>query len=134
MRIMTEWNVPDDCRFAKSDEWIRPEGAEATIGITDYAQDQLSDLVYVELPTVGQVLAAGEEFGVVESVKASAPLKMPAGGEVIAVNDALEGNEEIINSDPYDAGWIIRIKLTDTSELSSLMDADAYRAYNQSRA
>jgi glycine cleavage system H protein len=134
LRIMADWNVPKNCRFAKSDEWIRAEGAEATIGITDYAQDQLSDLVYVELPSVGQMLVAGEEFGVVESVKASAPLKMPAGGEVIAVNEALEGNEEIINKEPYEAGWIIRIKITDPSELSSLMDAEAYRAYSQSRA
>jgi glycine cleavage system H protein len=131
---MAEWVVPENCRFAKSDEWIRADGAEATIGITDYAQDQLSDLVYIELPSVGQVLNAGEEFGVVESVKASAPLKMPAGGEVIAVNNGLDGNEEIINKEPYDAGWIVRIKVSDASELSSLMDAEAYRVYTQSRA
>ncbi len=131
---MANWNAPDNCKFAGTDEWIRVEGAEAVIGISDYAQEQLSDLVYVELPAVGQVLSVGEEFGVVESVKASAPLKMPVAGEVIAVNDSLDGNEDVINKDPYEAGWIIRIKLANPDDLSSLMDAEAYRAYSESRA
>ena len=131
---MANWKAPDNCKFAETDEWIRLEGAEAVIGISDYAQEQLSDLVYVELPAVGQVLSVGEEFGVVESVKASAPLKMPVAGEVIAVNGALDGNEQVINTDPYEAGWIIRIKPTNADDLGSLMDAEAYRAYSESRA
>jgi glycine cleavage system H protein len=123
---MGDWKVPDNQRYTKSDEWVRVEGGEAVIGITDYAQDQLSDLVYVELPEVGQTFKVGDEFGVVESVKASAPLKMPVGGEIIAVNMDLEGSEGTINEDPYGKGWLIRIKLTDGDLPSTLLDAAAY--------
>jgi glycine cleavage system H protein len=123
---MGDWKVPDNQKYTKSDEWVRVENGEAVIGITDYAQDQLSDLVYVELPEVGETFNAGDEFGVVESVKASAPLKMPVGGEIIAVNMDLEGSEGTINEDPYGKGWLIRIKLTDANLPATLLDAAAY--------
>ncbi|NDJ33143.1 MAG: glycine cleavage system protein GcvH [Chloroflexi bacterium] len=126
------YNVPDDLRYAESDEWIKVEGDEATVGITDYAQDHLSDVVYVELPDVGATFAKGESFGVVESVKAAADLNIPVGGEVIAINEALEDEPEKVNEAPYEA-WMIRIKLNDASELDALMDAEAYTTYSNDR-
>jgi glycine cleavage system H protein len=131
--IMGNWKILEDCKYTKSDEWIRVEGAEGVVGITDYAQDQLSDLVFVELPQAGSKLEAGAILGVVESVKAAADLKLPASGEVVAANEALESNPEVINSDPYGAGWIARIKLSNPAELDSLMTADAYKAYCEER-
>src|SRR5687768_9474097 len=119
---MGNWKVQDNCKYSKTDEWIRVENGEAVIGISDYAQDQLSDLVYVELPEVGDTFTLGQEFGVVESVKASAPLKMPVAGEIIAINGDLEGSEGTINEDPYGKGWLVRIKVTDASGLDALMD------------
>ena len=130
---MGDWKVLDGYRYAKTDEWIRVENGEAVIGISDYAQDQLSDLVYVELPEVGEAFNVGDEFGVVESVKASAPLKMPVSGEIVAVNGALEGSEGSINEDPYGKGWLVRIKLADPSQVDGLMDAAAYTSYTNSR-
>jgi glycine cleavage system H protein len=127
------WNVPADARFTESDEWIRVEGDEAWIGITDYAQDKLSDIVFVELPEVGRTFAKSDVFGVVESVKASSDLNMPAGGEVIAVNHGLEDTPETVNEDPYGEGWIIRIKLSDPSDLDSLYDPAAYTQYSEER-
>lgn len=126
---MGEWKVPAECKYAKTDEWIKVEGGEALVGITDYAQDHLSDLVFVELPDVGASFAKGAAFGVVESVKAAADINMPAGGEIVAVNTELENAPETINEDPYGKGWIVRIKLADASELDDLMDAAAYDAY-----
>lgn len=126
------YNVPEDLKYAESDEWIRVENGEAVIGISDYAQDHLSDVVYVELPEVGDTFDAGEAFGVVESVKAAADLNMPVAGEVIEVNEALEGEPEQINEDPYGA-WIVRIKITDDSALDSLYDAAGYVDYSDSR-
>ena len=131
---MSSWKTPDDCKFTKTDEWIRPEGGEGVIGLSDYAQSQLSDLVFIELPKVGAKFDAGKTFGVVESVKAASDLNMPVGGEVIAVNSALEGTPDAMNSDSYGAGWIIRIKLANPAELDSLMDSKAYAAYCQERA
>jgi glycine cleavage system H protein len=130
---MGDWKVQDNCKYAKSDEWIRFENGEGVIGISDYAQDQLSDLVYVELPEVGESFNEGDEFGVVESVKASAPLKMPVSGEILAVNSELDGNEGTINQDPYGKGWLVRVKLSNPSELDGLMDAAAYTDYSNSR-
>ncbi len=122
--------VPEGLRYTAEDEWIRLEGesGEATIGITDYAQDQLGDVVFVELPLVGRVLRRGEPFGVVESVKAVSDLNSPASGEVIARNDALESSAELVNASAFGDGWMIRIRLSDPSEVASLMDAAAYRA------
>jgi glycine cleavage system H protein len=127
------WNVPENARFAESDEWIRVEGDEAWIGITDYAQDKLSDVVYVELPEVGRTFARGDVFGVVESVKASSDLKMPAGGEVVAANEGLEDTPETVNEDPYGNGWMIRIKLSDPTDLDSLFDPAAYTQHCEER-
>ncbi|HEC22919.1 MAG TPA: glycine cleavage system protein GcvH [Chloroflexi bacterium] len=121
------WQVPEDRKYTKTDEWIKVvEGDEALVGITDYAQDQLSDIVYVELPEVGESFSAGDVFGVVESVKAAADLNMPASGEVVAVNTELEDTPEIVNEDPFEKGWMIRVRLSDPSELDALLDAAAY--------
>jgi glycine cleavage system H protein len=130
---MADLKYPEDLKYASSDEWIRIEGDHATIGISDYAQDALNDLVYVELPDVGEVIAAGQRFGIVESVKAASDVYMPVSGEVTEVNTALEDSPEVINGDPYGAGWIIKIKVTDAAALANLMDAAAYQAYNAGR-
>ena len=126
-------NIPADLRYSKDDEWVRVEGDEASIGITDYAQDSLSDIVYLELPEVGDFFGVGETFGVVESVKAASDLLMPVSGEVTAVNDALIDSPELVNDDPYGAAWMIRVKLTEPEAVSDLMDAAAYQAYVESR-
>jgi glycine cleavage system H protein len=125
--------IPADLRYSKSDEWIRVEGDELVIGISDYAQDALGDIVYLELPAVGATLAPGGSFGVIESVKASSDLYSPVGGEVVAVNSALEGNQEPINKDPYGEGWLIRVRPSGEEE-AGLMDAAAYTAYCEGRA
>ena len=116
------------CRYQDSHEWIRVEGDQAVIGISDYAQSELNDVVYVELPEVGDALEQGDEFGSVESVKAASELYMPASGEVIAINEALEDSPEWVNEDPFGKGWMIRIRLMDSAELQGLLDADAYRS------
>lgn len=132
---MANWNIPaEGYKFTKSDEWVKLEGDEALVGITDYAQDLLSDLVFVELPDVGDSFDKGDTFGVVESVKAAADVNMPVSGEVVAVNSELDDAPETINADAFDKGWIIRIKPSDTSELDDLMDAEGYRAYCEERA
>lgn len=125
-------NIPADLRYSKSDEWVRAEGDELVIGITDYAQDALGDIVYLELPQVGATIAPGGPFGVIESVKASSDLYAPVGGEVVAVNGELEANQEPINKDPYGAGWLIRVRPSGESE--ELMDAAAYAAFCESRS
>ncbi len=126
-------NIPADLLYTKEDEWIRVEGEEGVIGVTDYAQDSLSDIVYVELPGEGDALNAGDSFGVVESVKAAADLYMPISGEVLAVNEEIIDAPEMINEDPYGKAWMIRIKITDPSELDGLMDAEAYQKYCEER-
>ncbi len=128
---MGEWKTPDECKYTRTDEWIRVEGDEAVIGITDYAQDQLSDLVYVDLDDaeVGASISKGSAFAEVESVKATSEVAAPASGEVVAVNEQLNDTPETINEDPYGEGWLVRIKLSDPSELSDLMDAGAYETY-----
>lgn len=125
--------VPEDLRFTKDDEWIKLEGDEATVGVTDYAQDSLSDIVYLELPDVGDSFSAGETFGVVESVKAAADLLMPISGEVVAINDDLIDTPELVNEDPYGKAWMVKVKLSDPSQIDELMDAVAYQAYLDSR-
>ncbi|MFQ3662206.1 MAG: glycine cleavage system protein GcvH [Chloroflexaceae bacterium] len=124
--------IPADLRYSKSDEWVRVEGDEVVIGITDYAQEQLGDIVYLELPRVGATFAPGESFGVIESVKASSDLYAPVGGEVTAVNSALEHDQQPINSDPYGAGWLVRMR--PSGEEEELMDAAAYAAYLEGRS
>ena len=120
--------VPIDLRYTKDHEWVRADGAEATIGITAYAADQLGDIVFVELPDVGRVLEQSAPFGVVESVKAVSDLFAPVGGEVVQANAALGQSPELVNGDPYDAGWMIRVRLTDPGQLDDLLDAVAYDA------
>jgi glycine cleavage system H protein len=119
--------APDGLRYAKSHEWLKPEGdGTALVGITDYAQSSLGDITYVQLPKVGASLKAGAPFGVVESVKAASDVYAPAGGTVVAVNTALENAPEILNGDPYGAGWILRLKLAGPADGDALMDAAAY--------
>jgi glycine cleavage system H protein len=124
----------ETCRYQDSHEWIRIEGDEAVIGISDYAQSELNDVVYVELPEVGDSLDQGEEFGSVESVKASSELYMPMSGEVIAINEQLEEEPELVNGEPYEKGWMVRIRLADPEEASELLDADGYRSFVEEQA
>ncbi|NJN53347.1 MAG: glycine cleavage system protein GcvH [Anaerolineae bacterium] len=122
-------NIPANCRYTEDDEWVRPEGDELVIGITDHAQDSLSDIVYLELPDVGSSFGAGDTFGVVESVKAAADLLMPVAGTVTAVNTPLTDTPELINSDPYGNAWMIRIRPDNMANVDGLMDAAAYETY-----
>ena len=117
-----------NCRYNESHEWVRIEGDEAVIGISDYAQSELNDVVYVELPEVGDALEKGEEFGTVESVKAASDLYMPVSGEVVAINKELEDSPELVNQDAFGVGWMLRVKVMATSEIDDLLDADAYKA------
>ena len=130
---MGKWKTPEDLKYQDSDEWLRLEGAEAIVGLTDYAQDQLNDIVFLELPAVGETFAQGDSFGVVESVKAASDLHLPAGGTVTAVNSAVEDEPELANADPYGAAWLVRIRLGDKSELAGLMDAAAYDLHCDAR-
>lgn len=123
---------PDDRRYTKEHEWVKVEGERARVGITDYAQNQLGDVVYLELPEAGRVLKAGETFGTVESVKAVSELFAPVSGEVVEVNSALVSNPEAINTDPHGQAWMIVVRLQDPQAAGSLMDARAYQAMVES--
>ncbi len=118
--------VPADLRFTKEHEWVRVEGDEAVVGITEFAAHQLGDVVFVELPAVGRTLAQHATFGVVDSVKAVSDLFAPVSGDVVAANDALGGQPELVNSDPYGEGWMLRVKLADAAQVDGLLDAAAY--------
>jgi glycine cleavage system H protein len=122
-------NTPTDYKYVSSHEWVRIEGDVAVVGITEHAQDALGDLVFVELPDVGDVLAAHDEAGVVESVKAASDIYAPLSGEVIAVNEALGDSPEIVNTDPYNDGWMYKIRFSDAAELDELMSAEEYDAH-----
>jgi glycine cleavage system H protein len=126
MKEINELNFPDGLQYAEDHEWVKSEADGAAIGISDYAQDQLGDIVFVELPEVGASFAKGDEFGTVESVKAVSELYMPIGGEILAVNPALEDAPELVNNDPYGEGWMIRVKPADQAEIDSLLDKAAY--------
>ncbi len=126
MKELNELNLPDDVRYTKDHEWARKSGDNVTIGITDFAQDQLGDIVFVELPESGDGFAAGDEFGTVESVKAVSELYMPLAGEVAAVNADLEDAPELVNNAPYDKGWMLEVKPSDPAEFDQLMDRAAY--------
>jgi glycine cleavage system H protein len=130
---MASLKIPADLKYTRSDEWIKMDGSEAVIGVTDYAQDALSDVVYVELPQVGESFRAGESFGTVESVKAASDMHMPIGGTVTAVNSELENTPEKVNQSPYGEGWFIRIRPTNPAELDQLLDASAYGKYSDER-
>ena len=121
-------NVPAELKYTKEHEWIRVEGEEAVVGITDYAQSQLGDIVFVECETVGDALEAGETFGTIEAVKTVSDLYLPVAGEVLEFNEELEGEPELVNKDPYGKGWIVTIKISDETELDGLLNADAYKA------
>ncbi len=117
------------CRYSTEHEWLRVEGEEGVIGITDYAQDQLSDVVYVELPEVGETFQRGQVFATVESVKAASDVYMPVSGRILEINEALEDSPEWVNQDPYGKAWFVRIAILDPSEVDDLMDAPAYEAF-----
>jgi glycine cleavage system H protein len=118
--------VPGDLRYTKEHEWVRVDGDEAVVGITKFAADQLGDIVFVDLPAAGKVMEQNASFGVVESVKAVSDLFAPVAGEVTAANDALAGAPELVNSDPYGEGWMLRLRLADASQVEALLDAAAY--------
>lgn len=122
-------NVPKNLNFTKNHEWVKIEGQEALIGITDYAQSELGEIVFIELPALGDSREKETTFGTVEAVKAVSDLFMPVTGTVIAVNADLENKPELVNKDPYETGWMIRISITDPSELSFLLDAEAYSLF-----
>ena len=120
-------NIPADLKYTKDHEWVKVEGDVATVGITDFAQSELGDIVYVEVETVDETLDQEEVFGTVEAVKTVSDLFMPISGEVIEFNETLEEEPELVNSDPYEKGWMIKIKVTDEAQLESLLTADAYK-------
>ncbi|WP_300762660.1 glycine cleavage system protein GcvH [uncultured Bacteroides sp.] len=120
-------NFPTNVKYTNEHEWIRLEGDEAYVGITDYAQTQLGDIVFVDVTTEGETLEKGDTFGSIEVVKTVSDLFLPVGGEILEVNQALEDNPELVNKDPYGEGWIIKIKPTDISEFDDLLDAEAYK-------
>jgi glycine cleavage system H protein len=120
MKAISELNLPEDVRYTDDHEWAKKNGGVVRIAISDYAQDQLGDIVFVELPEVGSSFDKGEEFGTVESVKAVSELYMPIGGEVTAINEALADEPERVNSDPYDGGWMVEVKASDPAELDAM--------------
>lgn len=122
-------NVPADLLYTKDHEWLKVhDDGTATVGITDYAQESLGDITFVEFPEVGDSFSSGDTFGVVESVKAASDLFMPLDAEVVEINEDADASPELLNQDPYEGGWILKIKLQDTSQLDGLMKADAYQA------
>jgi glycine cleavage system H protein len=128
-----DYAIPDDRRYTREDEWVRAEGAQMRVGVTDYAQQQLGDVVFVELPKVGSQVTQGKAFGVIESVKAVSDLFAPVSGRVAAVNDSLSDRPEQVNEACYDAGWIVLIDGASPAQVSGLMSASEYRAYLQTR-
>lgn len=128
-------NIPNELKYVASHEWIREEGdGVVVIGITEHAQDLLGDVVFVELPDVGDNVSAGDDAGVVESVKAASDVYAPLSGEVVEINEALEDSPELVNSDPYGDGWFFKLKLSDVAELEDLLDADGYAAHCESES
>ena len=119
-------NLPDHLRYSSDHEWLKPEGTRARIGITDYAQDSLGDVVFIQLPAVGDSVAAGESIGEVESTKSVSDVYAPVSGSVVAVNDALVDSPQLLNDDPYGDGWICEIELTDPAQVDAMLDATAY--------
>jgi glycine cleavage system H protein len=120
-------NIPENLKYSKDHEWIKVEGDHAVIGITDFAQSELGDIVFVDVDTIDETIDKDEVFGSIEAVKTVSDLLMPVGGTILEMNEALEDDAGIINKDPYGDGWIVKIKITDASELDDLMDAEAYK-------
>jgi glycine cleavage system H protein len=131
---VADYDIPDDLRYSREDEWARSEDGRVVVGITDYAQQQLGDIVFVELPAVGTSVNQGDSFGVVESVKAVSDLYAPVGGEVIEVNADLADSPEVVNEDCYGDGWLLAIRPEDEEEVESLLDAEAYRKHIRDRS
>lgn len=131
---MADWKTLENAKYTENDEWVIVEGGTAKIGLTDYAQDQLSDIVFVDLPDVGDKVSKGEAFATVESVKAASDVYAPVSGEIVAVNSALDDAPETINGDPFGAGWIVEVKLESPVELNDLLDAAAYTKHCESRS
>lgn len=121
-------NIPGNLFYTKDHEWLRIEGDQAYVGITDFAQSELGDIVFIEIETMGETITRGEAFGTIEAVKTVSDLFMPVGGEVLEVNPKIEKSPEVVNKDPYNDGWMIKIKMTDPSEVKSLLDAEKYKA------
>lgn len=121
-------NTPENLRYTREHEWIRVEGSEAFVGITDYAQSELGEIVFVDVDTIGETIAQGEVFGSVEAVKTVSDLNMPVTGEVLEFNEELNDHPELVNSDPYGKGWMVKVTVNDPSELDNLLDAAAYKA------
>jgi len=120
-------NIPDDLKYAETHEWIRVDGDIATVGISDHAQEELSDIVFAEPPNIGDSLTVGKPAAVVESVKAASDIYAPVSGEVVEINEALSSAPDLINTDPYGAGWIFKVKISDPLEVDDLSDAETYR-------
>lgn len=131
---MSDDQIPSELRYTKEDEWVRVEGDDVVVGVTDFAQSQLGDIVFVELPAVGATTTAGAPFGTIESVKAVSDLFAPVSGEVLAVNEALTDKPELVNESCYGAGWLIRLRPSDRGQLAALLDPEAYRKSIESRA
>jgi glycine cleavage system H protein len=121
-------NIPQDLKYTRDHEWVRIEGEEATVGITDFAQGELGDIVYVEVETIGESLDKEAVFGTVEAVKTVSDLFLPLAGEITAFNEDLEGTPELVNDDPYDQGWIIKMKISDLSQIEALLTHEGYQA------
>ena len=122
-------NVPEELKYSSDHEWIRLDGSEALIGITDFAQGELGDIIFVEFPSVGEKYSAGDPFGTVEAVKTVADLYMPVGGEILEINTALDDAPETVNQDPYQGGWLVKISVSAPADLNGLMDAERYKAH-----
>jgi glycine cleavage system H protein len=120
-------NIPDDLKYTKDHEWVKVDGDEAIVGITDFAQHELGDIVYIEVGTQGETLDQEETFGTIEAVKTVSDLFMPIGGEIVAFNDDIESSPDIVNKDPYGQGWLIKVKMSDPSEVEGLLTAEQYK-------
>jgi glycine cleavage system H protein len=131
---VADYDIPRNLRYSREDEWARVEGERVTVGITDYAQQQLGDVVFVELPAVGRTVEKGEPFGVIESVKAVADLYAPVTGEVVEVNADLAEQPEAVNEDCYGDGWMVVVEVSDTAEIDALLDPDAYARHVEERS
>jgi glycine cleavage system H protein len=121
-------NIPAELKYTKDHEWIKIEGDIATVGITEFAQSELGDIVYVEIETVGETIAQEEIFGSIEAVKTVSDLFMPISGEILEFNEELDGNPELVNSDPYGAGWMVKVKISNADEIQNLLDAETYKS------
>ncbi len=125
-------NIPENLKYSNDHEWLRVEGEEACIGITDFAQNELGDIVFVEVETIDETLESGEAFGTLEAVKTVSDLLLPVGGTILELNEKLEDEPELINKDPYGDGWIVKIKLTNPAEVDAMLDAAAYKSLIES--